>query len=60
VAVMSEARDCLMFIVFLSVPLSALLLVMLRRAYPLYPGLTATIGGLAVAAAADALLNSSL
>ena len=31
-AVMSEARDCLMFIVFLSVPLSALLLRMLRRA----------------------------
>jgi hypothetical protein len=31
-AVMSEARDCLMFIVFLSVPLSALLLRMLHRA----------------------------
>ena len=57
VAVMSEARDCLMFIVFLSVPLSALLLTMLRRAYPLYPGLTAAIGGLAVAAAAATLLN---
>ena len=50
-------RDCLMFIVFLSVPLSALLLTMLRRAYPLYPGLTAAIGGLAVAAAAATLLN---
>jgi len=57
VAVMSEARDCLMLIVFLSVPLSALLLLMLRRAYPLYPGLTATIGGLSVAAAAATLLN---
>jgi hypothetical protein len=57
VAVMSEARDCLMFIVFLSVPLSVLLLLMLRRAYPLYPGLTATIGGLSVAAAAATLLN---
>jgi hypothetical protein len=57
VAVMSEARDCLMFIVFLSVPLSALLLLMLRRAYPLYPGLTAAIGGLSVAAAAATLLN---
>ena len=54
---MGEARDCLVFIVFLSVPLSALLLIMLRRAYPLYPGLTATIGGLAVAAAAATLLN---
>lgn len=57
VAVMSEARDCLMFIVFLSVPLSALLILMLRRAYPLYPGLTAVIAGLAVAAAAATLLN---
>jgi hypothetical protein len=57
VAVMSETGDCLMFIVFLSVPLSALLLLMLRRGYPLYPGLTAAIGGLAVAAAAATLLN---
>ncbi len=57
VAVIGEARDCLMFIVFLSVPLSALLLLMLRRAYPLYPGLTAAIAGLAVAAAAATLLN---
>jgi hypothetical protein len=57
VAVLGEARDCLIFIVLLSVPLSALLLVMLRRAYPLYPGLTAAIGGLAVAAAAATLLN---
>ena len=57
VAVMGEARDCLVFIVFLSVPLSALLLSMLRRACPLYPGLTAAIGGLAVAAAAATLLN---
>ena len=57
VAVMSDARDCLIFIVVLSAPLSALLLAMLRRAYPLYPGLTAAIGGLAVAAAAATLLN---
>ena len=57
VAVINEARDCLIFIVLLSVPLSALLLVMLRRAYPLYPGPTAAIGGLAVAAAAATLLN---
>jgi hypothetical protein len=57
VAVMSEAGDCLMFIVFLSVALSALLFAMLRRGYPLYPGLTAAIGGLAVAAAAATLLN---
>jgi len=57
VADMSEARDCLMFILGLSVPLSALLILMLRRACSLQPGLTAVIGGLAVAAAAATLLN---
>lgn len=57
VAVMAEARDCLIFIISLSVPLSALMLLMLRRAYPLQPGLTAAMGGLAVAAAAATLLN---
>lgn len=57
VADMSEARDCLIFIVALSVPLSLLLLTMLRRGFPLYPGLTAAIAGLAVAAAAATLLN---
>jgi hypothetical protein len=57
VAELGEARDCLIFIVALSVPLSALLLLMLRRAFPLYPGMTAAIGGLAVAAAAATLLN---
>jgi hypothetical protein len=54
---LSEARDCLLFIVVLSVPLSALLVVMLRRACPLQPGLVALIAGLAVAAAAATLLN---
>jgi hypothetical protein len=57
VAAMSEARDCLVFIVALSVPLSALMLFMLRRACPLQPGLTAATAGLAVAAAAATLLN---
>jgi len=57
VAGVGEARDCLIFIVALSVPLSLLLLTMLRRAFPLYPGLTATVAGLAVAAAAATLLN---
>lgn len=57
VATLGEARDCLIFIVALSVPLSALLLAMLRRAYPLNLGLTAAVGGLAVAAAAATLLN---
>ena len=54
---MDEARDCLMFIVGLSVPLSALLIVMLRRACSLQPGLTAAVAGLAAAAAAATLLN---
>jgi hypothetical protein len=54
---LSEARDCLIFIIGLSVPLSALLIVMLRRACPLQPGLTSAIAGLAAAAAAATLLN---
>jgi hypothetical protein len=54
---LSEARDCLLFIIGLSVPLSILLFAMLRKAYPLQPGLTAAIAGLAVAAAAATLLN---
>ncbi len=37
-------------------PLSALIVVMLRRACPLRPNLTAALGGLAVSAAAAALL----
>ncbi len=57
VADLSEARDCLIFIVALSVPLSTLLILMLRRACSLQPGLTAAIAGLAVAAAAATLLN---
>jgi hypothetical protein len=57
VADMGETRDCLMFIIGLSVPLSALLIVMLRRACPLQPGLTAAVAGLAAAAAAATLLN---
>ena len=57
VADLSEARDCLLFIVGLSLPFSALLIVMLRSACPLQPGLTALIAGLAAAAAAATLLN---
>jgi hypothetical protein len=52
-----EVKDCLLFIVSMSVPLSLLLIVMLRRAYSLRPNLTAAVGGLAVAAAAATLLN---
>lgn len=57
VAPLGESRDCLAFIIALSVPLSALMLAMLRHGCPLEPGLTAAIGGLAVAAAAATLLN---
>jgi hypothetical protein len=55
-ASMNEEKDCLLLIVGFSVPLSALLILMLRRAFPLDPGLTAATGGLAAAAAAASLL----
>ncbi|MGC1548722.1 MAG: NrsF family protein [Rhodanobacter sp.] len=51
-----EAPDCLGFIVGFSVPLSALLIVLLRRACPLRPVLTAVMAGLASAAASASLL----
>ncbi len=57
VAAVGEARDCLLFIVGLSIPLSTALFVMLRRAYSLAPPLTAAMAGLASAAAAATLLN---
>lgn len=57
VAALGEARECLVFIVGLSVPLSAALIILLRRAYSLAPALTSAMAGLAAAAAAAALLN---
>lgn len=57
VAVFDESRDCFFFIIALSLPLSVLMILILRRAFPLSPGLTAAIAGLAVAAAAATLLN---
>ena len=54
---LAEVRICLVFIVGISVPLSAALVAMLRWACPLRPGLTATLAGLASAAAAATLLN---
>jgi hypothetical protein len=57
VAAIGETRDCLLFIVGLSVPLSAVMIVMLRRGYSLAPSLTAAMAGLAAAAAAATLLN---
>ena len=54
---LSESRDCLVFILAVSAPLSAVLLVMLRRGFSLRPRLTAALGGLAAASAAATLLN---
>ncbi|WP_336485847.1 NrsF family protein [Methylobacterium nigriterrae] len=51
-----EMGGCFTFLVGVSLPLSGLLVVMLRRACPLHPNLTAALGGLAAAAAAAALL----
>ena len=56
-AIMSETRDCLLFIIGFSVPLSAALISMLRRAYSPSPPLTAAMAGLALAAGAATLLN---
>jgi hypothetical protein len=52
----SDERDCLLIIIALSIPLSLLLLAMLRRGYTLLPGLTTLTAGLAAAAAAATLL----
>jgi hypothetical protein len=54
---LAEERSCLVFIVGVSLPLSLLLMLMLRRAFALRPGLTAALGGLAAAAAAATLLT---
>lgn len=56
-ASLGDAMDCLAFILGLSVPLSALLVLMLRRAATLQPGLTAAMAGLAAASAAATLLT---
>jgi len=52
-----EPASCLLLILGLSVPLSVLLIVMLRRGYSLRPNLTAVVAGVACAAAAATLLN---
>jgi hypothetical protein len=54
---MHDAMGCATFIVLMSVPISAALLLMLRRAAPLWPGRVAAMGGLAAAAAAASLLT---
>lgn len=57
VANMHQSADCLVFIISFSIPLSALLIVLLRRAFPLRPVLTAVMIGLASAAASASLLE---
>jgi hypothetical protein len=56
-ACVHQTADCLLFIIGFSVPLSALLIVLLRRACPLRPVLTAVLIGLASAAASASLLE---
>jgi len=57
VAGLHQTADCLIFIIAFSIPLSALLIVLLRRACPLRPVLTAVLIGLASAAASASLLE---
>ena len=52
----NEMQGCFDFLVCVSAPLSVLMTVMLARACPLRPVLTAALAGLAVSAAAAALL----
>jgi len=54
---MHQSADCLVFIISFSIPLSALMVFLLRRAYPLRPVLTAVLVGLASAAASASLLE---
>lgn len=53
----AEAGQCLMFLLGVSLPLSAFLIIMLRRGWSQWPAITAATSGLAVAASAATLLN---
>ena len=57
ISTMHQSADCLVFIISFSIPLSALMVFLLRRAYPLRPVLTAVLVGLASAAASASLLE---
>lgn len=57
IATVHQSADCLVFIVSFSIPLSALMIGLLRRACPLRPILTALLVGLASAAASASLLE---
>lgn len=54
---LGETGLCFLFIVAVSVPLSALMIAMIRRACPLRPNATAVTAGIASAAGAATLLN---
>ena len=56
-ASLMEAGHCVGFIVGLSLPLSAVILWMLRRGYSLYPSLMGAMAGLGAGGAAATLLN---
>jgi hypothetical protein len=56
-ASLQEAHSCFVFIIGLSVPLSLLTVLMVRRAFPYRPNLVAGVGGLTISAAAATLLN---
>jgi hypothetical protein len=56
-ASVAEGDHCLMFIVALSLPLSLLMMVLLRWTFPLRPNLTLALAGLAAAGTAATLLN---
>jgi hypothetical protein len=57
IASIHQSADCLMFIIGFSIPLSALMIWLLRRACPLRPMLAAVMVGLASAAASASLLE---
>lgn len=55
-ATLDEASQCLVFLLQCSLPVSVVLVLMLRRARPLRPNLVATMAGLAAAGAGASLL----
>lgn len=57
IATLHQSTDCLVFIISFSIPLSALMIGLLRRACPLRPTRTALLVGLASAAASASLLE---
>jgi len=54
---LGEATECFAFLLGVALPLSALMVAMLRRARPLRPRLALALGGLASAGAAAVLLS---